>query len=58
MKNSKELKDIVKDLISVQKLAQGLRTRGYNIPMKDINAQKERAEKSLRRAKVREEAHA
>ena len=58
MKNSKELKDIVKDLSSVQKLAQGLRTKGYNIPMKDINAQKERAEKSLRRAKVREEAHA
>ena len=58
MKTSKELKEIVKDLSSIHKIAQGLRTRGFNIPMKDINAQKERAEKSLRRAKVREEAHA
>ena len=58
MKSSKELKDIVKDLSSIHKIAQGLRTRGYNIPMKDINAQRERAEKSLKRAELRESAHA
>ena len=58
MKTSKELKEIVKDLSSIHKIAQGLRTRGYNIPMKDINAQRERAEKSLKRAELRESAHA
>lgn len=58
MKSSKELKDIVKDINSVQKLVQGLRSRGYNVPMKDIKTQKDRAERSLKRAKVREEAHA
>ena len=58
MKTSKELKEIVKDISVVQKLAKGLRTRGYNIPMKDINAQKERATKALKRAEMRENAHA
>ena len=58
MKSSKELKDIIKDINSVQKLVQGLRSRGYNVPMKDIKTQKARAERSLKRAKVREEAHA
>ena len=58
MKTSKALKDIVKDLSAIHKIAQGLRTRGYNIPMKDINAQRARAEKSLKRAELRERAHA
>ena len=52
------MKEIVKDISVVQKLAKGLRTRGYNIPMKDINAQKERATKALKRAELRENAHA
>tara|TARA_Y100000310_G_scaffold13040_1_gene13373 strand:+ start:217 stop:393 length:177 start_codon:yes stop_codon:yes gene_type:complete len=58
MKNSKELKEIVKDISVVQKLAKGLRTRGYNIPMKDINIQKARADKALKKAESREGSHA